>query len=232
VLRLEARIRRHIAELRSLLDDEEHHLHRVTSATHGVGPWWSWAARRRQRARHDETDTATDVIAALADGYAEAQKLHKALRDHVIGLRFTDGPLADAATGWQRPAGPPAGMVTFDDEAAFLAANPHRATNPDWPDLLSATMFGRSWRRDDDDIPELLDLGGTWQVGHIHATSEIYASRRSPYRPPEVWLLGAGFTLGQACELLLHLEPQMGQPNSLSLVAATVHTPTGTINGS
>jgi hypothetical protein len=223
VLRLEAQLRGHIAELRGLLDEEERRFERAAAAAaRSVGPWWSWAAKRQWRANKDEKDAATESVTIVADGYAEAIQLHQALRDYVIRLDLTDGPLAEAAAGWQLPTEPPAGMATFVDEATFLAANPRRAVSPQWPDLLAGTVFGSSWRRDGDDNPDLLDRGGPWQIGHILATSEIYATRRGLHVPAGVWLLGMGFSAEKACELLLDLEPRMGQPNSLPLAAAAV----------
>lgn len=153
----------------------------------------------------------------------EARGVQRALRQFVIDLDLPSGLLAEAAVGWRRGDGVPSGVVVFEDEDSFLTVDTRRACS-DWGFAgAAADIYGRQWRRDSDDDPfaDPPGHGGTWTLGHIPRTGEIYAARYGDHR--QVWLLGRGFMADRARPLLTGLESRMREPNSIVFAADTVH---------
>jgi hypothetical protein len=158
------------------------------------------------------------------------------LRTYVMELDAPHGLLREAADGWRRPSDPPPGVVVFDDEDAFLQADPRRGTTSGWGGLTVAGIeqFGLTWRRDgdetvddptastSDDEPQST---GPWQLGYIVRTGEVYAIRRCGYLSRQVWLVGRGFDAPRAVlDVLSPIMPRITEPNSVILAAWTVHS--------
>lgn len=200
----------------------------IASARRGIEtPAWSWNAwteHRRRRAvarnlrkwlhRHsDESD--------LLDEVRHAQLT---LRRFVVELDVPTGLLARAAAGWQRSATPPPGVILFEAEDNFLTVDQRRADTHRGYAMIAGPTFGRQWRRDGDDqvdVPH--EHSGTWVLGYIPRTREIYASRRSGYLAQQVWVLGSDVDAEQAHQMLSEIEPRMREPNSMILAANIVH---------
>ncbi|MEV6832067.1 hypothetical protein [Amycolatopsis sp. NPDC051102] len=150
------------------------------------------------------------------------------LREFVISLA-ADGLLRDAAAGWKRNPEPPAHVEVILDE--FLAAQlDRRRARPEgdgWGGTALAGIeeFGAHWRREPDDDPSELPphyLTGSWTLGYLPTTAEVYAVRRAD-GPHTFWLLGTGFsTLDQVTGVLAPILPKMRCPNSLILAADTI----------
>ncbi|MBO0882395.1 MAG: hypothetical protein J2P17_19080 [Mycobacterium sp.] len=195
--------------------------HSSADTGHGV------AARRqrRQLARQlkelcVEQNSAVEVL-------AEARRRVVMVRNFVAGLGVETGVLAASARGWQRDPGMPAWVLAFEDEDAFLAADPRRATTSDWGHSVTAMQsYGYGWRRDgDDDDPDAdkPTLHGCWQAGYLPSTSEVAAICRADWLPDQVWLLATGVTPGAAHRVLSVVERHMLEPNSLIRLAEAVH---------
>ena len=221
LLALEARLRRVVVDLTDRLGIAGREVADARTAVHDAGrPWWrptrpGHGALRTALRRHHET---TELL-------LQARSLRDALRDFVVELDPPSGPLADAAAGWRRDDRPPSSVIVFDDEDAFLGADTRRIGGAAHYPTPAGTVYGRQWRRDADDDPLARppDHGGAWTVGHIPRTGEIYACRRSGSFDRQVWLLGVDFTAEQADTLLSAIEHRMREPNSVVLVASTVH---------
>jgi hypothetical protein len=186
-----------------------------------------WRARSRRRAAKAALDAVITEHTATAETLEDARVLIEVLREYVVQLEPTDGPLHEAVLGWSRSPAVPASVVVFDDEEHFVVVDPRRErdTRLGFLGIVNDT-FGTGWRRDGDDEPAggPSSTSGTWTVAYIPRTGEIYASRRGFSNPAQVWLLGSGFDdVEQAHALLSDLEPAMRQPNSLILVAERVH---------
>lgn len=165
--------------------------------------------------------------ATYIDRHATARSWITVLRDFVIAAAAPDGLLAEAAVGWQRSPEPPPFVVVFDNERAFIDADPRRAARACWgTPVPSGIAFGDLWRRDgDDDVAAGLPRTGPWRLSCLPCTGEIYASRHCDQLPERVWLLGSGFhDVNGTIDMLLRLEEHMREPNSLILAAHTVHT--------
>ncbi|MEQ0560749.1 hypothetical protein ABJI51_16810 [Amycolatopsis sp. NEAU-NG30] len=148
------------------------------------------------------------------------------LREFVIDLA-ADGLLRDTAAGWQRDPEPPAHVEVILDEYLAADLDRRRARPEGWGGtaLSGIEEWGAHWRREPDD--ELSDLPptymtGTWTLGYLPGTAEVYAVRRAD-GPHEFWLLGRGFTLDQLSTILAPILPRMRCPNSLILAADTIH---------
>lgn len=227
LVRLEGHIRGLAAELLSKVGTAETTISRSRNdLDDAAGPWWSRKARDQRR---DTSAKLLDAIeehttaAAELDDIREVQNL---VRQFVIGADAPEGLLAESAAGWQRSPDLPASVITFDDEDAFLSADTRRTSDSQWGyPILGGDVFGHQWRRDgDDDEPDSrpLDRSGSWMLGYLERTGEIYATRRGGYLLPQVWLLGAPFSTARAHEILKEIQPRMREPNSVILAAATV----------
>ncbi|MBE1580537.1 hypothetical protein ACFORH_39165 [Amycolatopsis roodepoortensis] len=150
------------------------------------------------------------------------------LREFVIGLGLVDGPLAEAAAGWQRDPAPPAGVEVFLDADLFIADNPDRGQRATWGGTILGGIepWGTQWRREPDDRPAELEpsgIAGTWSLGYVPATMELYAVHRETRQPRTVWLLGHAFaSVDDVADVLAPVLPVMRAPNSLILAAETV----------
>ncbi|MEU3625657.1 hypothetical protein BS329_38790 [Amycolatopsis coloradensis] len=149
------------------------------------------------------------------------------LREFVICLDL-GGPLAEAADGWQRDPAPPAGVEAFVDADHFIAAEPRRAQRAVWGGTVldGVEVWGTQWRREPDDRPGHLEpygIVGTWALGYLPATQELYAVRRETGQPRTVWLLGRGFAvIEDVADVLAPILPTMRRPNSLLYAADAV----------
>ncbi|MDS0140585.1 MULTISPECIES: hypothetical protein [unclassified Amycolatopsis] len=176
------------------------------------------------RTRADAVAGHTRIVEQLDDVTITIE----VLREFVISLA-PDGLLRDVAEGWQRNPEPPAYVEVILDE--FLAAQlDHRRARPDgWGGsaLAGIEEFGAHWRREPDDEPSELPphyLTGSWVLGYLPTTTEVYAVRRAGSGPHTFWLLGTGLTtLDEATSILAPILPAMRCPNSLILAAETIH---------
>lgn len=227
LIQLEARIRLERAHLNGLLHTSQIVYANARSdvealrGRHGIG-----ARRERRRLAGvlgDAERHRSDLTGLLSVTIARQDEV----RSFVQELAISEGPLAIVAEGWRRDPARPAHVNTFDSENLFLFTNPQRAVTAFWGgQVIDCEEFGTTWRRDgDDDSPHGSNpsLLGWWRVGYIEATGEVFATRRCPHLPEEVWLLGTGFTDGPECRrLLADLEEHMGEPNSIILAAERV----------
>ncbi|KOV81824.1 hypothetical protein ADL03_27040 [Nocardia sp. NRRL S-836] len=189
-------------------------------------PRWAWRSARQRR----RTDTILGATikrhSELADLMKETQALQAVVRDYVISLDPPSGRLREVADGWKRSPEVPPTVVVMGTEDEFFAADSRR-TRPDWGyPIADADLFGEQWRRDGDDHgPHAgpAEHSGSWQLGYIPRTGEIYASRRCGHLPQQVWLLGREFGARQAHTVLDGVLPRMREPNSLILAAGVVH---------
>ncbi|GAB3167603.1 hypothetical protein GCM10027258_93210 [Amycolatopsis stemonae] len=175
------------------------------------------------RTRAEAVAGHTRIVEQLDDVTITIEVLH----EFVISLA-PDGLLRDVAEGWQRNPEPPAHVEVILDE--FLAAElDRRRARPDgWGGtaLNGVEEFGAHWRREPDDDPSELPphyLTGSWVLGYLPTTTEVYAVRRGD-GPHTFWLLGGGFaTLDEITGVLAPILPKMRCPNSLILAAETIH---------
>ncbi|MFI5591253.1 hypothetical protein ACIA5G_39805 [Amycolatopsis sp. NPDC051758] len=219
VLRVEAELRALERRLTAKVDQAARAL--ATQRERLRTPRAAWFARGK--AAHAALQAAADVHARTTAMRTEVVTYQELLRSFVIALAPHERLLAEAAAGWSRSSAVPAEVSVFRDAAYFLADSRRAAGSGRGPDAIEGRAFGTRWRRDDDDpVDQPLARRGCWTVGHIGATQEIYAVRRSHEQTAEVWLLGRGFTAPQARELLQPLITRMQEPNSLILAAAAI----------
>ncbi|GAB3889982.1 hypothetical protein GCM10029964_060660 [Kibdelosporangium lantanae] len=227
VIDLERRLRGIAAELADEIERGECRLALTRTATlTSPTPWWSWAAWRQWRSVHHERTAAILVHTSLTETYEQTRGLQQQLRQYVVGLEGATGILAEAARGWRRsPEVPGSVVAVFDSEDAFTTDS-RRANEHSWAyPAIGGDILGRGWRRDgDDDAPDCLALDrvGPWEIGYISRTEEVYAARRSTYRPELVWLLGTDLSQDRAYGLVDALTEIKREPNSLIAAAELV----------
>lgn len=178
-------------------------------------------ARRARRSLRMAITTHTAVVFDLE----QIGHDFRGLRRFINGLPAREGRLAAAIRGWRLSAYRPGYVVTFPGEAAFVRADPRRAVRAGWGGtVIAGSTYGSTWRRDGDEDPREpdVDLAGPWSVGYIPATREVYAHRLCPHLPETVWLLASDMPTAIAHQLRA-LQRRMPQPNSLLLLARTVH---------
>jgi hypothetical protein len=130
-------------------------------------------------------------------------------------------PLAQARRGRLLPHARPGAVEATWSGANTFVADDHRggARTPRGSTVVEAVHIGSEWRCDGDD-----PLGpghggsGTWTVGHIQSTDEVYAPRRSRHRPEELWLLATD-THPELVRRLHLAQGRMREPNSPILLA-------------
>lgn len=200
------------------------------------------AARTLIQLRAGSRPRAVDPLLSAGDALAHAITAHaclveqldnvtitsEILREFVIGLALDAGPLAEAAAGWRRDPAPPAGVEPFLDVDLFIADDGRRGQRAAWGGIVlgGVEAWGTQWRREPDDRAGELEpdgIVGTWALGYIPATMELYAVRRETGQPRTVWLLGHAFaTVDDVADILTPVLPGMRTPNSLLLAAETV----------
>lgn len=226
LVRIERELRRRAAHDRSTVDDATQRV-TVSRVADGAAPGPTRARRRRAAGGQA---TAIDEHTEATDALRHTRTLLDAVRDFVIEADVPTGLLAEAARGWRRVPDPPAPVIVFETEEAFLASDVRRATATTSTDFgvptIAGDEFGRQWRRDDDDDldAEPPHRAGQWTLGFLAHTGEIYAVRRASGLPWQVWLLGSGFSAEQAHPLLIGLLLRMHEPNSVVLAAQVVQT--------
>ncbi|MFK0250227.1 hypothetical protein ACIQUM_36460 [Amycolatopsis azurea] len=174
--------------------------------------------------------SASDALtghALLVEQLDDVMITAEILREFVICLGLVDGPLAEAAAGWQREPAPPAGVEVFLDADQFVSDDPRRGQRATWGGTVLGGIeeWGTQWRREPDDRPGALEptgISGTWSIGYIPATMELYAVHRETHQPRTVWLLGHAFTMADIANVLSPVLPSMRAPNSILLIAETV----------
>lgn len=229
LIRLERELRRRAAHNRSPVDAATQRV-ALTRAADGAAPGSTRARRTRRHHAGGGQATAIDEHAAATDALRHTRELLDAVRDFVIEADAPTGLLAEAAAGWRRDPHPPAPVIVFETEEAFLAGDLRRSTATASTDFgvptIAGDEFGRQWRRDDDDDldAEPSHRAGQWTLGFLARTAEIYAVRRASGLPWQVWLLGSGFSAEQAHPLLTGLLLRMHEPNSVVLAAQVVQT--------
>jgi len=225
LLELEARLHSDIARLLIKIRKAETAVHYARGMK--VPPtrlWALWGAHRRRRAAATALRTSLHRHSGESDLLDEVRHVQQTLRRFVIELDVPTGPLARAAAGWQRSPAVPPGVILFEAENNFLTVDQRRADTHRGYAMVAGPTFGEQWRRDGDDQTDVPhEHSGTWVLGYIPRSREIYASRRSGYLTQQVWVLNDGVEQDRAHELLTELEPRMREPNSLILAANTVH---------
>ncbi|SER20077.1 hypothetical protein [Actinokineospora terrae] len=229
ILALETRLRRVVAALSFELGQAQLRL-RAVRGEPGALP--AGAARDRRGHLDDVVAAAIEHHGATGRRVANARHMLSTLRAWVIDLAPTGGWLHEAVHGWRRGPEPPAGVVCFAGESAYLDADPRRATATDWGGrrIDGVEWWGLAWRRDgDDDDPAAfaphsgVDRTGPWAIGWVARTGELYAIRRSGHLPRIVWVLGTGVAGPEAArDLLDPLMPGMRAPNSVVLAADVI----------
>jgi hypothetical protein len=178
--------------------------------------------RRSPWCRNKTADARRQQLRRQADILHEARRKALQLRTFVLNLNVTGGTLGTASRGWARVSDRPASVSsTWTDTASFVGHDPRRGlTSSTTAGAVDAAPLGFQWRRDGDDDPTVQDVGfsGTWTVGYVHATRELYAHRTSPHRPEEVWLLAAGVPPAYIPRVR-QLHRQAAEPNSLIRLA-------------
>lgn len=229
-------------QLRRLLVERERHLAEVDeqlTATRARIDELDMQARagrrRRPRAARREGSALARLLAEQIDRHTELVEAVRAARDGIEAVRRfvidtepQHGPLAQASCGWQRDPDVPAFVTVFASEQDFILVDDRRAIRGDWGGpVLDAEVFGLRWRRDGDDTDpdaEPASRAGPWQVGYLPRLGEVYALRRCHYLPEQVWLLASGLDdQADTRQVLTQLTERMAEPNSLILVARTLH---------
>lgn len=163
----------------------------------------------------------------VAETLDDVHTLIELVRDFVIGLDVPDGLLRHTADGWFRDPAPPTSAAVFPDQGTFIAEDPRRATTTLGRTVLGGIeQFGSTWRRDPDDQVNGLDPAapiGTWTLGYLPATGELYAVRRSLLASQEIWVLGRFTNPTEVADVLAPAIPLMRSPNSLILAADLAH---------
>jgi hypothetical protein len=186
-------------------------------------------AHRHRRLALTHLATALQWYATCASQRRCVRSWITRVRWFVIGAAVPDGLLTEAAAGWRRASVQPSFIVVYPTAKDFVAENQARADTV-WRDRHGSTpgtSFGEFWRRDgDDDDPQAAPLPrtGPWRLTYLPATGEIIAHRRAGRQPEKIWLLSSHWDdVGAATAVLSGLRPRMREPNSLILVAHTLH---------
>jgi hypothetical protein len=231
---LRGEVRRAARELAEAAEDITLASEADSKISEGIG---SWVHRWKRRAASAYLAEAGTTHTVCSQRHEAALAALAALREFVIGLELAGGPLARAAAGWQRDPAPPDYVVVFDNEKAFLAGDARRGVRAWWGGIEPGGLdFGLEWRRDPDDAtPDALTPHesspvdglvrfGAWRLSYLPRLREVYATRRAPGHPEQVWLLGTGLSDETAVtSLLTELETDMLAPNSLILAADVIH---------
>jgi hypothetical protein len=178
--------------------------------------------RRAPWRRDKNVESRRQELRRQADVLHEARRKTLCLRRFVLSLKVTGGALGTASRGWARmPDRPVSVSSAWQDVSSFVRHDPRRGlTGSPVAGVVDAVPLGFRWRRDGDDDPTVREVGfgGTWAVGYIHATRELYAHRTSPYRSGEVWLLAADVPPAYMSRVR-QLHRQAAEPNSLIRLA-------------
>lgn len=205
------------------------------AATLAYGEITCEESARQRRLALTHLSTALGWYTTCAAQLRHVRSWIKAVRWFVIGAGVPDGLLAEAARGWRRPSIQPSFVIAYETMKAFIEHDHTRADRAWWGyrSDTAGVSFGDVWRRDgDDDDPQAAPLPrcGPWRLAYLPRTGEILAHRRAGHQPEKVWLLASGWDVQQATAVLSGLRSRMREPNSLLLVAWTLHAepPTAT----
>jgi hypothetical protein len=226
LLTAEWRLRKRIADTDAARADAHNRVARARATAAQLHRRHTLGGLLRRPAAARTLRTAIADQAPLVATLDHARADLAALRTFVTDLDAPSGPLRMAAEGWRRPPEPPTTVTTFT-ENRFLFTNPRRARSDRCGIQVidGREAWGHQWRRDDDDDPYAQPFtSGTWTLGYLPRTGEIYAIRRADRRESTVWRLGTGFNDDHAEHLLRPLVARMREPNSLILAAHTVAT--------
>ncbi|WP_018687052.1 hypothetical protein [Actinokineospora enzanensis] len=179
------------------------------------------------RTRDHTLETTLAHHNQAAEQLDDIRTVTEVLREFVNGLDLAAGLLRDVAEGWNRDPAPPATAQIYADESTFVTVDTRRARHQGWgTPTIDGIEFGTGWRRDPDDEfteTEPTYMSGTWTLGYLARTAEVYAVRRSPTRPSAVWVLATLPTVEAMNAAVDPILPRMRTPNSMSLAAATLH---------
>jgi hypothetical protein len=174
--------------------------------------------------RGAEVDSYRGLWRLRADSLHEVRRRNLRLRAFALSLDVTRGALGRACHGWLRSSDRPASAsAAWENAAAFVQHDPLRGLpGAGVAGAVDAVPLGFQWRRNGDDDPTVKDVGfsGTWFVGYIRSTRELYAHRSAPHRPEQVWL-PAGDVPPEYLPRVRQLHRWAGEPNSLIMLART-----------
>jgi hypothetical protein len=178
--------------------------------------------RRSPWRRYKSAEARRQQLRRQADVLHEARRKTLLLRRFVLNLNVTGGTLGTASRGWARVSDRPVSVQSvWNDASSFVRHDPRRGlTRSTVAGAVDAVPLGYQWRRDGDDDPTVREVGfgGTWAVGYVRATRELYAHRTSPYLSDEVWLLAADLPPAYLSRVR-QLHRQAAEPNSLIRLA-------------
>ncbi|WP_329060450.1 hypothetical protein [Amycolatopsis sp. NBC_01480] len=190
--------------------------------------------RRSLWRQSKSADARLRQLRRQADALHEARRKILRLRRFVLSLDVTGGALGAASRGWARASDRPVSVSSvWTDAAAFVRHDPRRGlAGSAVAGAVGAVPLGFRWRRDGDDDPSVQDVGfgGTWAVGYVQATRELYAHRTSPHRSEEVWLLAANVP-SIYIPRVRQLHRRAAEPNSLIRLARAAEVAVAGIGG-